>query len=141
MLALRIVAPLHLRHSTGQGSVVDQSIVDGAALVASKFRNLVDAGVWTLERGAILLDGGAPFYRAYEARDGKYVAVGAIEEPFYQALLKGLGLESKISSRAERSAWPSIEKRPLPRQFVLAPRRNGLSSSTMRTQALRPSFF
>lgn len=37
-----------------------------------------------------MLDGGAPFYDTYETKDGKYMAVGAIEPQFYDLFLKGL---------------------------------------------------
>ena len=36
-----------------------------------------------------MLDGGAAFYDTYETKDGKFMAVGAIEPQFYKALLKG----------------------------------------------------
>jgi alpha-methylacyl-CoA racemase len=39
-----------------------------------------------------MLDGGAPNYRCYECADGRYVAVGALEPQFWQALVDGLGL-------------------------------------------------
>ena len=34
-------------------------------------------------RGNNHLDGAAPYYRAYETKDGKFVAVGALEQKFY----------------------------------------------------------
>lgn len=37
------------------------------------------------------MDGGAHFYRCYETKDGKYMAVGSIEVKFFVGLLKGLG--------------------------------------------------
>ena len=36
------------------------------------------------------LDGGAPFYDTYETKDGKYIAVGALEPQFYANLLRGM---------------------------------------------------
>jgi alpha-methylacyl-CoA racemase len=43
-------------------------------------------------RGENLLDGGAHFYSTYETRDGKFMAVGAIESQFYDVLVSKLGL-------------------------------------------------
>lgn len=40
----------------------------------------------------IRLDGGMHFYDTYETKDGKWMAVGAIEPQFYQEFIKGLGL-------------------------------------------------
>ena len=39
-----------------------------------------------------VLDTGAPFYDVYRCADGQFVAVGALEEQYYAALLTGLGL-------------------------------------------------
>ena len=39
-------------------------------------------GTWTGKRADNIVDGGAPFYRSYTTKDGKYVAVGAIEPHF-----------------------------------------------------------
>lgn len=40
----------------------------------------------------IRLDGGMHFYDTYETKDGKWMAVGALEPQFYQEFIKGLGL-------------------------------------------------
>jgi alpha-methylacyl-CoA racemase len=56
-----------------------------------------------------LLDSGAPFYEVYETADGKFVAVGALEGPFYSALLKGLGLdEDNLPPQLDQSSWPQL---------------------------------
>src|SRR5437773_532121 len=67
------------------------------------------AGQWRPERGTNLLDGGAPFYAVYPCADGRYVAVGAIEEPFWRALLAGLGLDpAQLPDRADPLSWPAL---------------------------------
>ena len=48
-------------------------------------------------RGENIVDGGAPYYGTYETADGKYVAVGAIEPQFQEALFKGLALSPGAS--------------------------------------------
>jgi alpha-methylacyl-CoA racemase len=61
-----------------------------------------------------VLDGGCPWYATYETKDrGHYFAVGALEPAFYQALLKGLGLDkdSTLPSRDERRHWPELVRR------------------------------
>lgn len=40
----------------------------------------------------IRLDGGMHFYDTYETKDGKWMAVGALEPQFYQQFIEGLGL-------------------------------------------------
>ncbi|KAL3182108.1 hypothetical protein MRX96_035132 [Rhipicephalus microplus] len=49
--------------------------------------------IWIDERGGNILDGGAHFYNVYETKDGKYMAVGALEPHFYKILVEGLGLD------------------------------------------------
>ena len=58
-----------------------------------------------------MLDGGAPFYDTYETKDGKYMAVGAIEPQFYAALLKGLQLTPSDlpGDRTNRADWPALK--------------------------------
>ena len=38
-----------------------------------------------------MIDGGAPWYDVYETADGKHVAIGALEQRFYDELRSGLG--------------------------------------------------
>lgn len=61
-------------------------------------------------RGTNLLDGGCPWYDTYETKDGKFMAVGALEPQFFAVLVKGLGLEGQnIEKRREdRTAWPEL---------------------------------
>ena len=77
-------------------------MVDGSALLTSFIYGLRARGAWQDERGANLLDGGAPFYDTYATADGKYVAVGALEPQFYAALLAGLGLDRRRPARPAR---------------------------------------
>ena len=67
-------------------------MVDGAAHLFSMVHGLLGAGGWRDEREANLLDGGAPFYAVYECADGRFVAVGALEPPFWAELVAGLGV-------------------------------------------------
>ena len=59
-----------------------------------------------------MLDGGAPYYQTYETKDGKFMAVGAIEPQFYAALLKGLGLtaEQLPGHRDNRADWGKLQE-------------------------------
>ncbi len=74
---------------------------------------MLDAGAWTDERGVNLLDTGAPFYDVYACADGAFLAVGALEEQFYAALLEGLGLadDPALPDRRDPAAWPALRER------------------------------
>jgi len=109
LLGFGIACALLHAHKTGQGQVVDAAMVDGAALLAAMFSGFLAAGRWSEERGVNLLDTGAPWYDCYETRDGKYVAIGAIEAKFYEELLQRLGL-SGLPPQNERAGWPAMRE-------------------------------
>jgi alpha-methylacyl-CoA racemase len=92
MLAFGMVSALLAAKAGGKGQVIDAAMSDGAALVGAMTYGLRAAGHWRDEREANLLDGGVPNYAIYRCSDGKFVAVGAIEPQFQQALFKGLAL-------------------------------------------------
>ncbi|CAH0389078.1 unnamed protein product [Bemisia tabaci] len=91
--ALGIVMALFEREKSGQGQVVDASMVEGAAYTGSWFFHSKEASfLWSQPRGQNPLDGGAFFYDTYETKDGKWMAVGAVEPQFYSAALHKLGI-------------------------------------------------
>jgi alpha-methylacyl-CoA racemase len=115
MLAFGMVSALLAVRSGGDGQVVDAAMSDGAALIGAMTYGLLAAGLWKDEREANLLDGGTQTYGIYRCSDGKFLAIGAIEPQFQQALFKGLALEpgasreeiaTVIKSRT-RDAWAS----------------------------------
>ncbi len=105
-----ILAGIIERERTGHGTVIDAAMVDGSAALLAPIRDLLNVGLWGEGRSANLLDGGAPFYRTYRTSDGRYVAVGALEAPFYEALLSGLGIDSSsIPDRMDPGSWRELE--------------------------------
>ena len=92
MLAFGMVSALLAARSGEEGQVVDAAMSDGAALIGALTYGLRAAGHWRDERESNLLDGGVPNYGIYRCADGKFVAIGAIEPQFQQALYKGLAL-------------------------------------------------
>jgi alpha-methylacyl-CoA racemase len=84
MLAWGMMAALWEAQRSGQGQVVDAAMTDGAAYLMAMLYGVKAAGLWSNQRGANLLDGGAFFYATYECRDGKFVAIGPIEPQFYR---------------------------------------------------------
>ncbi|WP_406485960.1 CaiB/BaiF CoA transferase family protein [Streptomyces phaeochromogenes] len=112
LVVVGVLAALWERTRSGAGQVVDAAMVDGVALLAQMTLALRGMGVWSDERGANLLDGGAPFYDTYACADGKYVAVAALEPHFFAALLKGLGLDpARLPAQCDRVGWPVLRTR------------------------------
>ncbi|KAL1837740.1 hypothetical protein VTJ49DRAFT_3432 [Mycothermus thermophilus] len=114
MLVLGIVTALLVRERTGRGQVVEANMVDGAAYLASFARLGIGAGTpaWERPRGENLLDSGCPYYDAYETKDGKWMAVGALEPQFFKALVKGLGMDGRGWERRrwDRNEWPALRR-------------------------------
>ena len=111
MLVTGVLAALLESKTTGKGRVVDAAMTDGSALLMSLFQALGARGLWSETRGANLLDGGAPFYRCYACKDGRFVAVGALEPQFYAALIAGLGLAPEAAPQFDLAGWPTLHAR------------------------------
>jgi len=92
MLAFGMTAALLSVQRGESGQVVDAAMSDGAALIGALTYGLRAAGLWKDEREANLLDGGSETYGIYRCSDGKFLAIGAIERQFQEALFKGLAL-------------------------------------------------
>jgi alpha-methylacyl-CoA racemase len=104
-----ILAALVERATTGFGQVIDVAMVDGAAALVGPIRDLHNVGLWSPQRRANLLDGGAPFYACYRTSDDEFMAVGALEPQFYSLLVSGLELdEEALGNRLDPGEWPHI---------------------------------
>jgi crotonobetainyl-CoA:carnitine CoA-transferase CaiB-like acyl-CoA transferase len=97
--AIGILAALFGAHRTGRGRYVDVAMAD-AVLAHQIFLlgALEDSGS-IAPRGCDLLTGGVPCYGIYGTRDGRFVAVGALEEKFWRTLCKALQRPDLIPSQ------------------------------------------
>lgn len=112
LLAFGLVCAILEAKTSGKGQVVDAAMVDGSALLMNTVFAAAQTGFWSMERGTNILDSGAPFYEVYETADGQYMSVGALEEPFYQALLRGLGLAGEeLPNQFDMEQWPVLKAR------------------------------
>ena len=109
-LAMGICAALVEVARSGKGQVIDCAMTDGAASLAAPFFGMRAAGLWSDERDANLLDGGAHFYDTYECQDGRWVAIGSIEPQFYALLLEKTGLagDPEFAAQMDRASWPRL---------------------------------
>jgi len=112
LLGFGVMAALLEARQSGMGQVVDAAMVDGSLSLMAATLGRYAAGEWKDERQSNLLDGGAHFYSTYATLDGLFIAVGAIEPRFYQALLKGLELtNSELPAQQDRKNWPAMREK------------------------------
>jgi alpha-methylacyl-CoA racemase len=107
LLGFGVACALLEARRSGKGQVIDAAMIDGAALLASMFSGFLASGNWSEERGENTLDSGAPWYDVYGTKDGKYVAIGAIEARFFEELVDRLQLESP-PGQYDRARWPEM---------------------------------
>ncbi|WP_310449481.1 CaiB/BaiF CoA-transferase family protein [Sulfuritalea sp.] len=88
---LGVLAAVIGAKATGRGSHVDVAMTD--AVLAHTIFPLVTTLVHgrPAPRGADLLTGGVPCYGVYRTADERYLAVGALEPKFWQALCAAIG--------------------------------------------------
>ncbi|HVT34084.1 MAG TPA: CaiB/BaiF CoA-transferase family protein [Nevskiaceae bacterium] len=89
--AIGILAAVIGARASGHGTFVDVGMHDGSlALQAVALGTLRTFGK-SLPRGADMLTGALPNYSIYQAGDGKYVALGALEPKFFAKFCSEVG--------------------------------------------------
>jgi alpha-methylacyl-CoA racemase len=138
-LAIGVLAAVLHARTTGEGQVVDASIVDGTASLLGMIHGFHAGGVWQDRREANMLDGGAPYYAVYRCSDGRDVAVGAIEPQFWATLLDRIGQagDPVLARRDDRAAWPEVRAR-LAEVFATAPREHWVELTAGTDACLAP---
>jgi alpha-methylacyl-CoA racemase len=91
-----ILAALVERSATGRGRWLDVCVADATLALMSQHIDEYFALGTLPGPGSNILTGRFACYDCYAARDGKWLAVGAIEPHFYANLCKALGLERFI---------------------------------------------
>jgi alpha-methylacyl-CoA racemase len=112
-MAFGIVCALLEARASGRGQVVDANVLDATTTIMGFLQGLRAQGMWTLDRGANLLDTGAPFYDTYTCSDGRWVAIGTVEERFFLVALDVLGVACDDPLRGahkDRSRWPALRE-------------------------------
>ncbi|WP_423454910.1 CaiB/BaiF CoA transferase family protein [Ottowia sp. VDI28] len=110
-LVVGILAAVLEARRSGQGQVVDAAICDGVVSLMTLFQTQRLRGTYEETRGANMLDGGAPYYRAYDTADGSQVSVGAIEPKFFELLCEKLGVPEELrQAQNDRARWPEMEE-------------------------------
>jgi crotonobetainyl-CoA:carnitine CoA-transferase CaiB-like acyl-CoA transferase len=95
--AVGILACLLEAERSGRGRFVDLAMLDAAASWAALPWSWFLATGTLVARGRWFLTGALACYRVYRTRDGRYLAVGALEPKFWQVLCEALGVPELVS--------------------------------------------
>jgi crotonobetainyl-CoA:carnitine CoA-transferase CaiB-like acyl-CoA transferase len=91
-----ILAALSERAHSGKGKIVDIAMVESSmGFAAAQFGMMF--GGQSMRRGDEALTGGIAAYGVYETKDGKAMALGALEPKFWMQFAAGIGLEADMS--------------------------------------------
>jgi crotonobetainyl-CoA:carnitine CoA-transferase CaiB-like acyl-CoA transferase len=93
--AMALLAALRERDRTGEGRHLDISMTDAVAALPVTSATFRQKG-WPFGAGTSLVGGGLACYGAYRTRDGRLLAVGALEAVFFRRLCEALGLEELV---------------------------------------------
>lgn len=107
-----VLAALLERNNSGKGQIIDAAMTDGTASLLSPFFGLMAMNMWTTDREANKLDGGAHYYGSYECSDGKYISIGSIEPQFYALLLEKCEIEDEeFQAQQDQAHWPALREK------------------------------
>jgi len=91
-----ILIALYHQRKTGEGQFVDIGMMDGViSWLQTVLPDYLATGILP-SRGEQMLDGGFANYNVYETKDGRYLAVGAVEEKFWRKFCETIGREDFI---------------------------------------------
>ena len=110
-LAFGVVCALFECTKSGMGQVIDAAIVDSVAHMQSLVHAFRAMGLWNDAPSQNFFANTSHFYETFVCADGKYLAVGAIETPFYLELITKLDLfEELVASQHRPEEWPELKK-------------------------------
>ncbi len=96
MAAFAILCAAMARERTGRGQYVDVAMSDGVYSLISAAAATQAATGQNIEPGTFVLNGAEPYYNTYQAKDGRWVSIGAIEPWFFANLCTVMGREDFI---------------------------------------------
>lgn len=109
LLAFGMVCALLEAQRSGRGQVVDAAMIDGSIALMAMFIGMQRRGMPADEVGTHVLAGAAHYYDTYETRDGRFVAIGALEPQFYAALIEKAGLDPQTFGAAGMAAPAGLD--------------------------------
>ncbi len=95
--AVGLFAALMQRERSGRGQFVDVSMFDGAFAALTMIFGTVTLGMEKAAPGKMLLNGKSPCYNIYKTKEGRYMALAAIEYKFWANFCRAAGREDLLS--------------------------------------------
>ncbi len=107
---IAILGALRGRDATGRGCAIDIGLAD--VVVPLQVFQVADYGArgYSPARNETYLNGGAARYQIYETCDGRHVALGALEDKFWQ----------RFCATANHPEWIARATEPMPQQALAA---------------------
>ena len=101
--ATAVLAAIIARGHTGRGQCVDVAMSDGVTYMLASLMSAYFSDGVVASRGAMSLNGAAPYYNVYRCRDGRYISVGCIEPWFWAALCRALDRDDLVPIQFDES--------------------------------------
>jgi len=119
--AIAILAALVGVQRQGRGRYIDVAMADG--VLAHNIFALHAREQWgrTLPRGEDMLTGGLPCYGVYPTADGRWLAVGALEEKFWRTLCATIGRDDLLPGQYAQGDEGARVRGELEALFATAP--------------------
>ena len=111
-MAMGALAAYIEAQKSGEGQIVDTSMVEGAASLMTSVYGMLADGRYVEEREKNRLDGGCHHYNVYETSDGEHICIGSNEPQFYAEMLKTVGLDqANLPAQTDRDHWPEMTEK------------------------------
>jgi crotonobetainyl-CoA:carnitine CoA-transferase CaiB-like acyl-CoA transferase len=91
-----ILAALAERNHTNKGKIVDIAMLESSIGFAAAQLGMTFGGL-AMDRGEGAITGGIAAYGVYATKDGKAMALGALEPKFWMQFASGIGIEADMS--------------------------------------------
>lgn len=118
LAAFCIVAALYARQKSGRGQYIDVSMLEGALSWLSMHAGKFFADGENPAPASTDLNGAIPCYNVYRTKDGRYMALGALEPVFWSAFCKTVGREDLIGEQFARGEKGRLVRQELEAIFA-----------------------
>ncbi len=108
MALTAILAALFQRSRTKQGTFIDISMTRSMLSLNPTNLGLLSSGV-NLTRGENLLNGGHPCYQIYQTKDQKFMALGCLEEKFFDQFCQSVGKPEWIKYHSRPDEFKTLQ--------------------------------